>query len=134
MNDVRSARDLTDETMSEEFTQSFAKVLNRHGYGFQFSVLKKADELARQRKSAWDFEVCEFPVEGGPGTRIDFVLSRPPRRGDGSKYYFLIAECKRANPALSNWCFARAPFTRHNAFPDKSRDENRCIVVTKILL
>jgi hypothetical protein len=24
----------------------------------------------------------------------------------------LLAECKRANPGLSNWCFIRTPFTR----------------------
>jgi hypothetical protein len=114
---------VTEETITEEFTRYFASVLNRHGYGFQFSVLKKANELARQNKSPWRLEACEFPVEGGAGTRIDFVLSRPPRRYDGLKHYFLIAECKRANPALSNWCFARAPFTRQNASPDKSRDK-----------
>ena len=34
------------EAKGDQFTDSFAKVLNRHGYGFQFSVLKKADELA----------------------------------------------------------------------------------------
>ena len=25
-----------------------------------------------------------------------------------------MAECKRANPALSNWCFARAPFVHED--------------------
>ncbi len=40
--------DLEEET-SEQFTQSFAKVLNRHGYGFQFSILKKAADLIKQR-------------------------------------------------------------------------------------
>jgi hypothetical protein len=109
----------SNQEISEQFSNSFAKVLNRHGYGFQFSVLKKAHELANQKKSAWQFEACEFPVEvQGAGTRIDFVLSREPFRSDFS-FVYLIAECKRANPALSNWCFVRAPYTHSNALNDE---------------
>lgn len=47
----------------DQFTNSFAKVLNRHGYGFQFSILRKADELIKQRRCVWKLEACEFPVE-----------------------------------------------------------------------
>jgi hypothetical protein len=112
------------EAKGDQFTDSFAKVLNRHGYGFQFSVLRKADELAKQNKSAWRLEACEFPVEvQGAGTRIDFVLSRSswaPRTARSPLY--LIAECKRANPALSNWCFVRAPFKHSNALYDTAFD------------
>ncbi|HET6889825.1 MAG TPA: hypothetical protein VFH31_01880 [Pyrinomonadaceae bacterium] len=109
------------EEISELFTQSFAKVLNRHGYGFQFSVLKKVDELVRHRKTGWSFEACEFPVQvQGAGTRVDFVLSRASGRYNSTPLY-LIAECKRANPSLSNWCFVRAPY-RHSAAEEGERD------------
>ncbi len=30
----------------------------------------------------------------------------------------LLAKCKRANPALANWCFFRAPFTHESAYPN----------------
>ena len=32
---------------SEQIRNSFQKALNRHGYGFQFGVLKIAEELAK---------------------------------------------------------------------------------------
>jgi hypothetical protein len=44
-----------------------------------------------------------LPVSvGGKDTHVDFVLR--------THEAFLVAECKRANPALANWCFARAPY------------------------
>lgn len=91
----------------EQVLGEFQQVLNSHGYGFQYSVLNLAKKLREEYKSEWRFEVAEFPVEvQGRGTRIDFVLSY----AHGPLY--IIAECKRANPALSNWCFVRAPFIR----------------------
>lgn len=101
-----------DEILKRQVEQSFAKVLNRNGYGFQFSVIKKAHELGVAAKSAWKLETIELPVEvRGSGTRIDFVLRK---RAHHSKPFFLLAECKRANPSLSNWCFVRAPYTNRN--------------------
>ena len=88
----------------------FMKVLNLHGYGFHYSVLKLASELYANGSSKWFFEAAEFPVQvQGLGTRIDFVLQHVD-----SPSFYLLAECKRVNPALSNWCFARAPFVRRN--------------------
>ena len=85
--------------------RAFKKVLNMHGYGFQYSVLKKAEELFNERKSPWAIPIPEFPVEiQGYGTRIDFILRHK------SRPIFMIAECKRTNPALSNWCFAKASY------------------------
>ena len=88
---------------------NFTKILNRHGYGLQYAVLKAAEELYERRRSQWAFEVAEFPVAvKGHGTRIDFIL----RHRDRPQY--LLAECKRANPALANWCFAAAPYVRRD--------------------
>ena len=87
----------------------FHGVLNRHGYGFHYSVLRRADALYGERRSKWGFEVAEFPVEvRGQGTRIDFILKHRERP------HYLVAECKRANPALADWCFVRAPYVRSN--------------------
>jgi hypothetical protein len=94
----------------ENVKRGFGKVLNSHGYGFHYSVLKVAEAMSKLNESNWLFEAAEFPVQvQGAGTRIDFVLKlsySPP--------VYLLAECKRANPRLSNWCFARAPYVRRN--------------------
>jgi hypothetical protein len=87
--------------------EGFAKLLNRHGYGLQYSVLKAAEDLNKRHRSSWVFEAAEFPVQvKGTGTRIDFIL-RHSRRSQ-----LLVAECKRANPAVANWCFVSAPYVR----------------------
>jgi hypothetical protein len=103
-----------DDHIEEKVREGLRKVLNTHGYGFHYTVLRKAYELYANRKSQWFFEAAEFPVSvGGFDTRIDFIL----RSQDSSNIYwdcFLIAECKRVNPALSNWCFVRAPYVRRN--------------------
>lgn len=91
--------------------KGFETALNRHGYGFQYSVLGLAKRLKEEGASHWVFESVEFPVQvQGAGTRIDFIL----RLNRSSIPIFLLAECKRANPALSEWCFAKAPFVRRN--------------------
>jgi hypothetical protein len=88
----------------------FGKALNIHGYGFQHSVLRLANKLFEQNKSGWIFEAAEFPVQvQGEGTRIDFIL-----RLKSYLPIYLLAECKRANPALANWCFSKAPYVRRN--------------------
>ncbi len=83
---------------------NFQKALNNHGYGFQYKILKEASGLS-ENDSPWKFEVSEFPVNTiNHSTRIDFILLN-------NKYSLcLICECKRANPAIQNWCFTRAPF------------------------
>ena len=105
------ARDRENKQQEEtdDLFASYRKTLDAHGYGFQYAVLRRADELCKKRESQWYFEVAEFPViVRGHDTRIDFIL-----RWAGSNLY-LLAECKRANPALSNWCFAEAPYVRRN--------------------
>jgi hypothetical protein len=94
-----------------EPTQSDArKVLGAHGHGFQYAVLRRANELSAQ--TSWVFEVAEFPVGGLQNTiHIDFVL----KARHGANIY-LVAECKRADPARANWCFVKAPYTRRNDF------------------
>src|SRR5438067_1519637 len=89
-----------------EVAGGFERVLNRHGYGFQYAVLRKARLLFEKKQSVWRFEVSEFPVTTQhDSTRIDFVL----KAGSKETPILMIVECKRANPALANWCFIHAP-------------------------
>jgi hypothetical protein len=107
-----------ESNATKQITEGLRKVLNIHGYGFHYAVLRKAHDLYENKKSKWVFEAAEFPVTvGGFDTRIDFIL----RSQDPFDVYwdcFLVAECKRINPALSNWCFVRTPYIRRN-HPDR---------------
>jgi hypothetical protein len=98
---------------SEDVTLLFQQNLNKHGYGFHFSVLKKIRNLLQQDNSTWFYEAAEFPVaHNGKGTRIDFILRRKT-----DPLFFLLAECKRADPAVSHWCFIRAePYSAKRPF------------------
>lgn len=79
--------------------------VNRHGYSLQYSVIALANALFNRHLSPWRAPVPEFPVEvQGHATRIDAILKHRDRS------LFLVLEIKRANPALSNWCFLKAPF------------------------
>jgi len=103
-----------DKQAEQEKTlkDSFNKVLNAHGYGFQYSALEFIKESYHQGKTNWLFEAAEYPVEvQGKHTCIDFILKW--------KYLslFLIAECKRVDPKFSNWCFIKAPYElRHRTY------------------
>lgn len=99
----------TTEIVPEQTLNNFQDALNRHGYGFHYSVLSHAKELETARKSSWAFEAAEFPVEvQSHGTRIDFVLHLLTEPRVNQRVY-IVAECKRVNPAMSNWCFIPAP-------------------------
>jgi hypothetical protein len=64
--------------------------------------------LAAFGASRWFPFVAEFPVSvQGVGTRIDLVLVNHDRP---DKPRFLVVETKRANPALTYWCFAESGF------------------------
>ena len=95
---------MVDQTLIEA---GFRKALDQHGYSFQYAVLRIVNELHKVN-SPWFPVVPEFGVEAkGRDTRIDFVL------GTRTARLFLVCECKRANPATANWCFAQADW------PDK---------------
>lgn len=87
----------------------FRAALDSHGYGFQYAVLEFAKNALSAEHTEWVFEVGEFPAEvQGTGTRIDLVL------GHRNRDRLLLGECKRANPAVANWCFVRAPYRYRN--------------------
>jgi len=100
------------EHLEQSITEGLQKILDRHGYGFHYAVIGVAATLYNKGSSSWSFQAAEFPVEvRGCSTRIDFVLWLR------SENLYLVAECKRANPALSNWCFVAAPYVRRKHTP-----------------
>jgi hypothetical protein len=110
----------------EDIAKAVQKTISSHGYGFQYRIVRTAHELWDSEVSPWVFYVSEFPVRvQGGDTRIDFIL----RLDERAEWYanfpvFLVAECKRANPALSRWCFVKAPYvqrkrTRERLFLDE---------------
>ncbi len=98
------------QTGDQHLKSIFESTLNRQGHPFQYAVIRRAHELHDERRSPWVFEVSEFPVEvQGYHTRVDFILSQWAE-SLSAPFRFLVAECKRVNPALSDWMFARAPY------------------------
>jgi hypothetical protein len=93
-------------SMENDQEKRFAESLNRHGYPFQNAVIKVAHEEYDGQRSRWIFEAAEFPVELDKGTKIDFIL-----RIQESPWW-MVAECKRVNPAFSDWFFVRSPYIR----------------------
>lgn len=99
----------------QDLLASFGKVLNSHGHAFQYAVLKAAQDLFQSGESLWVFEASEFPVAvQGSSTRIDFVLKKRLDSMEKQVPFYMVAECKRANPAIAAWCFAKAPYVRRN--------------------
>jgi hypothetical protein len=103
------------DTVSSEPDQiaaSLLKLLNSHGHGFQYAVVRRLDQLYSEGKSRWFIDGVEFPVTvGDQTTHIDFILKSKTGRT------YIVAECKRADPAKARWCFVRAPYTSRNPRP-----------------
>src|SRR6267143_1937049 len=105
---------MSQETRPLDLGEDYRKVLNHHGYGFQYSVIEFIDKLRRERRCDWELEASEFPViVQGRSTRIDFVFRK------NRPFVYLVGECKRANPALSNWCFSSSFYARGRSNLDK---------------
>jgi len=101
--------DLPPESNTPDVANALGKVLSAHGYGFQYAVMRAAEKLFDDHRSKWLFEAAEFPVQvGDTVTHVDFAC----RTKSGHTY--LVAECKRADPARAHWCFVRTPYTRMN--------------------
>jgi hypothetical protein len=86
--------------------EGFQKALNEHGAGFQYAILAELQRLHDPPvgDSPWRFLAAELPVEAhGHSTRADIVLAQHGLPN------FMVVECKRANPAIANWCFFRSP-------------------------
>lgn len=105
---------MIDESRDHTLVADFVASLNRHGYAFQHAVVQRGAALFKAGRTGWVFEATEFPVRTQDAvTHIDLVF----RAGNTDVY--LVGECKRVDPALGTWGFARAPFTRRNARRDQ---------------
>jgi hypothetical protein len=105
---------MNQQTSPLDPAEDFRKVLNRHGYGFQYSVMAFIDKLRRERRCNWDLVAPEFPVAvQGKSTRIDFVYRK------AQPHVYLVGECKRVNPRLSNWCFSSSFYARGESRLDR---------------
>jgi hypothetical protein len=102
--------------MTDELRKGLVHALNVHGHAFQYAVLKAAEGLFEKRRSPWVFEAAEFPVSNkGAPSHIDFIL-----RNKHEQFYF-VAECKRCDPALSHWCFIKAPYVSRGISSGRER-------------
>lgn len=104
-----------DQALENSVSLNLAKVLNRNGFSFQYSVVRRADNLIKEDKSRWQLEGTEIPVGArNDVTHVDFICRYRNRYQAQSFRLFLIAECKRADPARGYWCFAKSPYTWRN--------------------
>lgn len=86
---------------NESITNEIRRAFNSHGFPFQEAVLRRIGE--NKSESGWEVWLPEFPVSvQDQTTRIDMIL----RNEFKNKY--IVCECKRANPAIANWCFAKS--------------------------
>lgn len=93
-----------NNSLKENIKNSLHKILNSHGYAFHYAVANMIAELHRKKESKWKLEAVEFPVAAANfTTRVDIILRHK------EEPFFLLAECKRANPAFCHWCFIRLP-------------------------
>lgn len=121
---------------SNQLAQEFAKYLSTHGYGFQYAVIKYIKDLIGSNQIVmiddfWRFLMSEFPVKSEKGTRIDFVLERAAR-SRSYKRLFLVAECKRANPATANWCFVKSPYPHRGVWGSTEYVHLECVKKTVV--
>jgi hypothetical protein len=99
-----SSKEVDPTETAKEVAEGFRKTLNSHGHSFQRAVWKTINEMQEGDQRNWRRLVYEFPVSfKGRSTSIDLILRRT------GWPFFLVVECKRANPALARWCFARGP-------------------------
>jgi hypothetical protein len=95
---------------ADRIATSLRRVLNTHGHGFHYAVVRQAEILFKSDRAVWILDAAEFPViGGGQVTHIDFILRTR------STNTVLVGECKRADPARAWWCFARSPYTWRNS-------------------
>src|SRR5687768_6819211 len=93
------------QILPRDINQGFAKLLNAHGYSYQYAVITRLEELLRSKKSTWRFAGAEVPVrQGEKDGHVDFLCYA--ETGNPRHSLILVAECKNVDPAKGYWCFA----------------------------
>lgn len=100
------------KTLTEDEKLALSNLLrnqiNTHGY----ALPQRLAEIIRQLAIGgdmfpWQFQATEFPIEArNNSSRIDIVLKAK------ASDIFLLIECKRINPAISNWCFVKNKYNK----------------------
>ena len=97
---------MNEQSSEQKLEKAFTHSLNTHGFSFQYAVLKEAEVCFRREEVALGFRkssrVSGTSVKETP-THTDFILK------NNLEPFYIVGECKRANPALLNWCFVKAP-------------------------
>jgi hypothetical protein len=89
----------------DEQPPSIHKGFNYHGFGFHYAVIAEIERLSKASFHEWEFIGSEIPLSlHGTDIHADFILFNPSRR------MYLVGECKRVNPAVARWCFARTKY------------------------
>jgi hypothetical protein len=95
--------------MAVDLPAALREHLTKHGHAFHARVIDEIRRLHIEHRTVWRPEVYEFPAQvQGRDTRIDCILTAPER----DDRFWVLAECKRMDPALKDWCFYRMPFIR----------------------
>lgn len=86
------------------------KSLNTHGHSFAQALVHRLAQLRRGTTLCpYRFLIAEYPVEiHGQHTAIDLILENVRVQPN----QVVIGECKRVDPKVGRWIFARTPFTR----------------------
>jgi hypothetical protein len=113
MESFKDQRSKGELAMVDLTPEGVRKYLNAHGHAFHYAVIRRWHELSEERESDWTRVTSEFPVGLQNTIHIDFILR------SRNSHVYLVAECKRADPARANWCFVKAPYTRGNASNDE---------------
>jgi hypothetical protein len=110
----------SDDDQQNEPIKRFQSALDRHGHAFPQAIVALAGRLF-ETSSTWSWEATEVPVElRGDDTSIDILFKRYIRHYyEGILLYYMVAECKRVNPALSDWLFVRSRYVQKTAVPNR---------------
>jgi hypothetical protein len=115
----------------DERSQSLRNSFDVHGFGFQYAVIERIESLDRTWHFGWEFIGAELPTSLKVGEEIhaDFIFF------SGLSRTYLVGECKRVDPALAQWCFAKSRYTTGRGpappildelyFPNESQDKIR---------
>lgn len=107
MSDAERGGAAETTSVEEQVAAGLRKLIDAHGHAFQYASLRRVQQVF-SRSAEWHFIATELPVEvRRDSTRIDFVLKH------AHQPLYLLVECKRANPKLARWAFARSPYVHY---------------------
>src|SRR5215204_3837638 len=88
------------KAVENRISNDLEKVLNAHGFSFQYAVVNRAEELVKEGTAHVRLEGTEIPVGlGNDSTHIDFILQTIGRWQKEDHYNYIVGECKRVDPA-----------------------------------